>query len=50
MLDDVEDDLVGMIFFVSCLFFCLVVLVLVVIAVNTHNAHGGIFLPPDAYF
>ena len=18
--------------------------------VNTHNAHGGIFLPPDAYF
>ena len=31
--DDVKDDLVRMIIFVSCSFFCLVVLVLVVIAV-----------------
>ena len=36
--DDLEDDLVGMIFFVSCSFFCLVVLVLAfVIAVNLYG-------------
>ena len=37
-MDDVEHDLVGMIFFVSCSFFCLVVLVLAfVIAVNLYG-------------